>query len=509
MPEQHDPIDELARFGAGFGSATPGGDMPLSAADVRRRGDQIRRRRTALVAGGAALAVAAVAVPVFAVIGNDNPRSDNDNIADDKTRPALAESDLLRDADTEFDREGYSLFETTGTFEGDGQVVHHRCQREAISAVGATSSFTRTFSLYPNPDMLEPGDVPDDPTTDDLVETVAEFETSAAARAAYDQFAEWIVDCKIPGADSVNVAPQARSVTLPDGDAVIYDLTWRPAPIEIDPTGDAGYINETGLVLQDDRIAVVSVTVIGQDYNYDPEFGSPVERMLPPAAQRLRPGTEPEQPTEPTATETSESGDPDPGTGDPGADTGAAAIPGDFPLLDGWPEEAGDGEGRIGPARDLDRLALEACGTAATEVAHEDRLLARFENAEDYRTRQLTTYATADDAVAAVAAIRQVYAACPVGEVRDDGATPHWAVVDTQIGGDSFAVLGWDTVDGELIPFGETLLVVRLGSAVLVVAHGGHSGAPSGADDQQAVDRIVQESAPVVDSMCTWTAAGC
>lgn len=508
MPEHHDPIDELARFGAGFGSATPGGDMPLSAADVRRRGDQIRRRRTALVAGGAALAVAAVAVPVFAVIGNDNPRSEKDNTADDKTHAALAESDLLRDADTEYDTEGYSLFRTSETFEGDGQAVSLPCQREQTSALGATSSFTRVFDAFANPDRLAPGDTPpENATTDDLVEMIAQFDSSDAARAAYDQFAEWIVDCQVPGADTVNVAPQGRSIDVPDSNGVIYDIQWGPVPEELDPTGDFAYIGEIGLVLQKDRIAVLKLTGIGSDYNWPPEEGgSPLDRMLPKAAERLKPDSTHDQTTEPTDTVTAdegETGEPDPGP------TGAGAIPDDFPLLEGWPEEAGDGDGRVGPARDLEQSSLEACGTSADDVAHEDRLLARYENAEDYRSRQLTTYATADDAVAAVAAIRQVYAACPVGEVRDDGATPHWAVVDTQIGGDSFAVLGWDTVDGELIPFGETLLVVRLGSAVLVVAHGGHSGAPSGGDDQQAVDQIVQESAPVVDAMCTWTAAGC
>jgi hypothetical protein len=507
MPEQHDPIDELARFGAGLGSATPGGDMPLSPADVRRRGDQIRRRRTALVAGGAALAVAAVAVPVFAVIGNDGPRSEKDQVAQDV--PPLTRADLLRDADTEYDPEGYSLFHTTDTFEGDGQAVYLPCQREKTSALGATDSFTRTFDLAANPDKLEPGDtLPDDRTDDDLTELVAQFETPDAARAAYDQFAEWILDCEIPGADDVSVTPQGRSVDVPEGDAVVFDLQWGPVPEELDPYRDMGYISETGLILQDDRIAVVSVKIIGMDYNWQPENGgSPLDRMLPKAAERLLPADPtveptdpavPTDPTEPVETETTDGGDP-----------GAAPIPDAFPLMEGWPEEAGDGKGRIGPARDLEQLALEACDTRADDPAHADRLLARFDNAEDYRTRQLTTYASADEAVAAVAAIREVYAACPTGEVRDDGYTPHWAVVDTQLGGDSFAVLGWDTFDGGLTPAGETLLVVRLGSAVLVVVNGGESGAPAGGQDQRAVDRIVQESAPVVDRMCTWTAQGC
>lgn len=507
MPEQHDPIDELARFGAGFGSATPGGDMPLSAADVRRRGDQIRRRRTVLVAGGAALAVAAVAVPVFAVIGNDNPRSDK-NIAVEV--PPLTRANLLRDADTEYDTEDYSLFTTTETFEGDGQAVYLPCQREATSALGASDSFTRVFNLAPDPEKMSPGDTFDDQTDDDMVELVAQFDSPDAARTAYDRFAEWIVDCKIPGANTVKVGSQGRSVDVADGDAVLYDIQWGPVPEEIDPTGDFAYIGEIGLVVQDDRIAVLKVTGIGQDYTWLPEDGgSPLERMLPKAAERLsinaKPDdpAEPDDPTEPVATETADSGEAKPGP------TGAAAIPDDFPLLDGWPEEADDGQGSTGPARDLDPLSLEACGTQAADPAHADRLVARYENAEDYRTRQLTTYASADEAVAAVAAIRQVYAACPTGEVRDDGHTPHWAVVDTQIGGDSFAVLGWDTMDDQPTPYGDTLLVVRLGSSVLVVVHSGHSGAPGSGEDQAAVDRIVQESATIVDRMCTWTAAGC
>ncbi|HVK29594.1 MAG TPA: hypothetical protein VM575_14725 [Nocardioides sp.] len=508
MPEQHDPIDELARFGAGFGSATPGGDMPLSAADVRRRGDQIRRRRTALVAGGAALAVAAVAVPVFAVIGNGDPRSDKDDAAVEV--PPVTATNLLRDADTEYDTEGYSVFTTTDTFAGDGQAVSLPCQRAGTSSLGATHSLTRVFNLAPDPAKMSPGDTFDDQTDDDLVEMVAQFDTPDAARAAYDQFAEWIVDCKIPGANTVKVGTQGRSVDVAEGDAVLYGIQWGPAPQELDPTGDFAYIGEIGLVVQDDRIAVVSVQIVGMDYNWMPEDGgSPLERMLPKAAARLALDPAPDQPTEPAETVTADegqatgSGEPDPGA------SGAGAIPDTFPLLDGWPEDAGDGDGRVGPDRDIDPLALEACGTAVTDVDHADRLTARFDNAEDYRTRQLTTYATADEAVAAVAAIRQVYAACPTGEVRDDGYTPHWAVVDTQIGGESFAVLGWDTMGDQPTPYGDTLLVVRLGSAVLVVAHSGEGNAPSGGEDQQAVDRIVEESASVVAQMCTWTAAGC
>lgn len=502
MPEHHDPIDELTRFGAGFGSATPGGDMPLSASDVRRRGDQIRRRRTALVAGGAALAVAAVAVPVFAVIGNGNPRADRDNIAVET--PVLAQGDLLRDADTQYEIGRLGAFRTTETFEGDGQAVYLPCQQASQSSLGATNSFTRTWTYLPDQqpgDTLEP-----DITNDDLTQMVADFETEEAARAAYDQFAEWIVDCDghLPGADEVHVSPQGRTVEVKDADAVIYDLNWGPVPKNLDPTGDFAYISETGLLLEGTRLSVLSVKIVGMDYNWlDEDGGSPVKRMLPTVAERLAPGALKDEPSAPTTTEPAEdTTTTDPGTTDP-------VISDDFPIFEGWPEDAGDGDGRVGPERTDEALGLEACGVTADDPLYTDRITARYDNAEDYRSRTLTTYASPDEAVAAVEAIRKVYAECPVGPVRDDGFTPNWAVKDTQVGGQSFAVLGWDELDGAATPYGDVTLVVRLGSSVLVVVHAGEGGAPGGGDDQRAVDQIVQESGAVVSAMCTFTAAGC
>jgi hypothetical protein len=56
-----DPIDELESFDM------PGTTTPLPAAEVRRRGDRIRRRNTALAAAGGLAVVAAIAAPIAAV----------------------------------------------------------------------------------------------------------------------------------------------------------------------------------------------------------------------------------------------------------------------------------------------------------------------------------------------------------------------------------------------------------------------------------------------------------
>ncbi|MFC7503026.1 hypothetical protein, partial [Nocardioides sp. GCM10030258] len=146
---EHDPINDLSRFGDDFSTGT-GGDMPLSAAAVRRRGDQIRRRRTALVAGASALAVAAVAVPILAIAGGNPKADDNNDIADDKANAqSLSAENLLRDADTEYFPNDKTPWRTSETFEGDGQAVYHPCQQQALSELGATNSFTRAFEYVP------------------------------------------------------------------------------------------------------------------------------------------------------------------------------------------------------------------------------------------------------------------------------------------------------------------------------------------------------------------------
>ena len=280
-----DPLEELSRFGAGL----EGGGMPLSAAEVRRRGDRIRRRRNALVAGGAAFAVAAVAVPVFALAGDGTPQSDRDRVATEPTAQTvtIGEDDLLTDAETEHIPEAVDWF-ATDTVEGDGQAPAHPCARSSYAGLGAEAVLQRNFemrNLLPDADKVVV-------ETASLNETIAEFPTAVEARAAYDSVAEWILTCpdgRFPDADRVNIVPQARSVDLPGGDAIIYDISWGPVPKELDPYGDEGFINETGIVLVDDRIAVITLTVTGQDYNFLPEDGgTPMERMIPPAAERLQ-----------------------------------------------------------------------------------------------------------------------------------------------------------------------------------------------------------------------------
>ncbi|HWI42918.1 MAG TPA: hypothetical protein VNS81_04825 [Nocardioides sp.] len=273
-----DPIDDLFRS-ARQGGGLEGGDMPLSAAEVRRRGDRIRRRRNALVAGGAALAVAAVAVPALALFGGQ-PKSDSDRVAPKPEPKAVSAANLITDDDTVYVPGAADWF-TTDTSPGDGQSVFHPCAREALAGLGATSVFRRDFELR----NLEAG--APDVKGDYLGEAVAQFRSEEDARAAYDTVARWVLDCDghIPEATTYTVVPKAHSVDVPDGDAVIYDAHWGPVPKEIDPYGDSAYIGETGIALVGDRISVLTSVVVGQDYDFVGK--TPVEQMLPKAAARL------------------------------------------------------------------------------------------------------------------------------------------------------------------------------------------------------------------------------
>ncbi|TWH04879.1 hypothetical protein L615_000100000340 [Nocardioides sp. J9] len=507
MPEQHDPIDELARFGAGFGAANPGGDMPLSAADVRRRGDQIRRRRTALVAGGAALAAAAVSVPVFAVIGGDADRN-GDHVAGDPDggSSVISEANLLSDAETVYN-DGADWF-ATDTFVGDGDDPFQMCARESLTDLGATAVVQRDFELRNA--QLEEGETPPEVTGDRFREAIAQFPDVATASAAYDTIAEWIRDCTEAATAAgtpeyrYNQAYDADTGLGGDSEAVILDSQYGPVP---DAELDEAYLAETGLVRVGDRIAVLDSRIVGQDYNFLPEEGgTPVNQMIPPAASLLATAQ-----ADPGQTDGAE-GDGQDGDGQDGDGqaAGDVRIPDGYPLASGWPEPgtAESGNGLTGPERGLDPLAFSACGTDQPDLDHADRLTARWEDVEDYRTRQLTVYATVAEATAMTTALRDLYSGCPVEEVREDGYTPNWKVEDLGAGDGSFAVLGWDELDGSPSTFGETIVVVRTGTAVLVEARAGHGGNPQGRETE-VIEQVLTDASDVVDGLCAFRAAGC
>ena len=357
-----DPIEKLNRLG----DALEGAPMPLPASEIRARGDRIRRRKHALVAGVSAAVVAAVAVPVVALtVGGSDGKADfapSPTISDSVPVPstALSEQNLLTDEDAIYPNGG-SDWRESGTFEGDGQAAFSPCTQESMDGLGADGVFQRNFEFV----STDTGDV--EPTLT-LNEIIAEFPSNAEAASAYAEIKGWLDDCLPPEADTYNAGEFSAVPIGVDGSAERQLSTYGPVDEELDPFGDEGWFLETGLVLTGDRIAVLTQLTHGQDYNWID--GTPVEQMLPDAARTLALGNDDAVPSEPPSNV---------GTDWP------TTIPADFPLTSGWPEDDGSSEYQLDepssdnqamiPAGELQACVFSACRPGCTRAADHPALL--------------------------------------------------------------------------------------------------------------------------------------
>ena len=262
MPEQHDPIDELARFGAGFNS-TQGADMPHSPAAARRRGDQIRRRRTALVAGGAALAVTAVAVPIFTLTGGD-PGRDVPVTDPNHTLAPMSEADLISEDQTVAERSA----DWKENFSGPAQTqaAFSVCAKP-ISELGTDRAFERNFVT--SDDAGSAGETR-------LNETIAEFATPDRAEAAATELRRWYDECQPEGSADFDAEPWS---TVDVGDGLSGETMVGTY------TADSPRLLGVGIVVDGDRVAVLAQDVPGSGDQSGP--GLTVEQMLPAVADRL------------------------------------------------------------------------------------------------------------------------------------------------------------------------------------------------------------------------------
>jgi hypothetical protein len=192
----------------------------------------------------------------------------------------------------------------------------------------------------------------------------------------------------------------------------------------------------------------------------------------------------------------------------------SADIPDTFPLLDGWPAddfaEPSPGYGRHGPGRDLAPLRLVACGRRLVDAPHTDRLLARWTNVEDFRTRQLTTFATNREAVAHVRAVADLYRSCPT-EDEQAGYVQVTELRPTDEGDQSVAVVRRQVFDDAPAVGLEVIRLVRVGRAVLVdvVSNEGGAGPDPEAEVLRAIEGQARASTKVVEAMCAFTEGGC
>lgn len=188
-------------------------------------------------------------------------------------------------------------------------------------------------------------------------------------------------------------------------------------------------------------------------------------------------------------------------------------IPDGYPLAAGLPTRAEPGHaGLEGPNRTMPALTFETCGSALADPPHEDRFRVSYQNPEDLRDRQLTTYADTDAAVAAVEQIVDIYRACPTETDpadADQGRTHE--VRRTSVGREWWAIVTSPVMFGEPAVGLTVTHVIQVGLAVLVLQESNEGGMSDDreAEIQRYLDRMTTRATESIAALCRFTASGC
>lgn len=458
-----DPIEDLQHFRSEGTTVNP-----LPASEVRRRGDRMRRRNTALATvGGVAAALAAVAVPLSVVSGA------GDDARDISPAPPAPSVSWLQEVPEDFPLDAEL---TGGTRDGKEMAVPEACG-------------TPFWSMADTTDVAEASAVSDPESY--TARTLAVYPDQAAAEQALDGIRAAAAACP--------EEPDSR-----DDTTLFYDVLDR----------DLG--TEDSLVLveavryDDGLVANTTVTLLGRtgnalllDQSYSSSGGQQaVEQMV--RTSQVRGAL-------PWSTMCVFSADPcgaTDGTDGPSSpdEPAAQVVPDGFPLLSGWPTDSEGGEfGLAGPTRTgLDVLEPEACGAVAEVPEHTDLVRAAYNNPEDYRQRQLVTFASVDEADAYVDDVLAIFDDC-IDLVVEDGSRRLTQVVTemSETGDRAGGAITRYEREGEPIPGMSTLFVVRVGSVVLLAENQseGSGGLDPAAATQEAFTAIVSESRGVVAAM--------
>ncbi|MDN4162396.1 hypothetical protein [Nocardioides abyssi] len=417
-----DPIEDLQHF------RTDGTTVnPLPASEVRRRGDRMRRRNTAVATvGGVAAALVAVGVP-FGIAqsgGGDGP----------DTSPAPPSVSWLQEAPEGFPLDaGYAASATDEVAPAIPDVCGTPFWTTAgtTDVAGATLSGgeafdARTLMVYPDDDAAERALAGIRAAVADCPEQT-ELDESPDTTLVHD-----VLDQDLPTEESFVFVQRARF-----DDGLLSDATITG----IGRSGNALLVDQSYASPGDDRSVATNLRLQLQ------RAARPFSELCVFSATPCSPGDGSQE------------------------DPAAQVVPDGFPLLGGWPEESEGGEfGPAGPTRTgLDVMEPEACGATAPVPAHTDLVRAAYSNPEDYRQRQLLTFATTEEADAYVDAVLAIFDDCFEVET-EDGTTRLTQRIDEVSGtGDRAggAVTRYER-DGDPVPGMSTLLVVRVGSAVLL-----------------------------------------
>lgn len=463
--------------------------QPLPA-EVRRRGNRLRRRNQALATVGAVAAVGVLAAPVAFLSDRSGP---------DGVDPADAPTSWVTTIP-----EGFDL---TGGMPDNARTVDLHPEdparfEEELSHVDALTQ----LHLCGSPDeawQLEgASDAQAAASSNDFSEggrqrMLAVYADESAATAVVAGIRDAVDACMATSARQKGwMYPTALDVRAGDESVAYIDQRWQAgAPAD---DGNLYLVVRVGNALVLDQ----AYTMGAADLALMQEGAESAAALLSPVVAEMEEtfgdGEAPASPQEPVAD------DPDDPTSAAGSG-GALRIPDDFPLDAGSLDLTGDGGEITGPARDIAGVGLATgpCGAAGLDVVPSvDRLAFTSTGPEATDVRELRVYASADHALDVVQQLRVAAGECTTDTTPQGGAI-RWARFDD-------AATGWDSVSfgytHEEGLGGSLFHVVRVGPAVLALRQDGEWSAASMGDGVSGLTAIADRIAP---EMCVFTADGC
>lgn len=456
-----DPFDELTDFEAGVPVS------PSPAAEIRRRGERLRRRNALMTVGGAVAAIVLVAVPVAIVSGDDGGTPQ-------PAPPAGLSQRALLTADELPVREGLSPYQEMPP---DGQLL--ACAPRASASLDETRGFRRDF-------RADAEGAPVEETANSVIRTaVLQFDDSADARAAYDEVQGWLLGC--PGGDDLaRKGVSLSTLELRDGRG-----EWRLHEFyatDVCTGCDAIRFDRMGVARFGDRLVLVSLAEVGgplEPEGLDSSMNDVFEDAIGKAGGAIT-GIRGED----------DSGVPEP---QPLRDALAAGLskPDGVEVLREGPGPRAQGAEEVSP-----------CDQGVWPVDGVDRLAVTETGPMYAAAREVVELAAVDDAVAAMARLRSAVTACPteVNEL-DPTNSPEmaWTVEQADTGYEDSVTFSQTYVDG--MPGGAIWQFTRVGRGILATFVGGEY-AP-GRSVSLAVEQLTEATRAITPSLCMYTEAGC
>jgi len=179
-----------------------------------------------------------------------------------KVAPTALSSLHLLDADEVGPLNDRWHWTTESTAPGDGQDAAAFCQTSALSGLGAVKVTRRDFL-----------DKADRSSASYAGQTLATFDNPAAAATAYKTMAGWRSTCaatmRSRGYMTALIGDFQRVRTNAEK-AGWWLGTFTPVqPDEPQGNADEGWFGATGIALDGNKVTLIWINVVGQDYNYD------------------------------------------------------------------------------------------------------------------------------------------------------------------------------------------------------------------------------------------------